>query len=120
VTPILTFAVLTGLGLALLAGLAGAITLARFLRRKLRIASAVIAVADERTSTFAAELQAHGLPPTAPPVGPAVGRVTADTQVLTLHRPRHAARDRDEALGELTAGGWTRGELQANAVPDRW
>ncbi len=55
IPPYVIFAVI---GVALLLGLAGAITLARFLRRKFRVAAAIVSAADveHRRSRFEVEL----------------------------------------------------------------
>lgn len=134
------YVIFAAIGVAFLLGLAGAITLARSIRRRLRVAAAIVSAADveRRRSRFKTELERHGIDTAEQP--PATGHASravvdlaaeraayadqlgrADTQqIAPVHTARHAAKEREQALDELHAGGWTRDRLQANATEGRW
>jgi hypothetical protein len=125
IPPYVIFAVI---GIALLAGLAGAIALDRWIRRRLRVAAAIVKADVERQrSTFQTEMDRHGITdrgtvPADQVPGAAERAAWDDTQQLRPvvdHRPQHAAPDRDELVEQLHTYGWTRGELQANATGHR-
>ncbi len=125
-------------GVGLLAGLAGATILARFLRRKFTVAAAIVSAADveHRRSRFEVELDrvrgrghasrgvvdlAADRAAYADQLGQAdtrrLPRIAGHDDRVVEQGPRHAAPvpERESALQELQAGGWNRGVNDAGA-----